>query len=207
MTHVVAENFIIYGPGRTGSHWVESIMIGLLAPTVPLAPTAVIRYLGYSLLPNGWIYHTNNLQELLEMPEKIRDCATLIVCERKNYFATAISNVVARHTDEWYHYTDKPVAPFHVDPKNFTHILGWLGESHQSIRSDLMPAYNRMIFIDYDSLTSTAVPEKYIAEQLKIEYSPNPIYQVSLKNPRNYKELILNWDQLVDIYQNYLVDQ
>jgi LPS sulfotransferase NodH len=188
-------NYIIYGPGRTGSHWVELMLIKLFTPP------PVFRNMNCTFFPNGWMYHTNQIQELLEMPDKIRDCTTLIVCERKDYFATAISHVAALQTDEWHHYTDKPVAPFHVDPTNFKHILQWLGESHQTVRSDLMPAYNRMIFIDFDSLNSAAVPEKYVADQLGIEYTPNPEYNAIYKNTRNYKESILNYDQLVDVHR------
>ena len=195
------KNFVIYGPGRTGSHWVESILIGLLAPTS-------FRYSDCSLLPGGWIYHTNRIDKLLDMPREIRDSVTLVVCNRSNYFDAAVSYVVAKHTDEWFVYTDKPVAPFNVDPDDFINLLHGLYDAFQLVDSEVIPRYNRVIRIDYNSLVAAAVPEKYVADQLGIDYTVNSEYTYqSVKNPRNYKDLILNWEDLHQLYQEWLVDQ
>ena len=194
------KNFIVYGPGRTGSHWVESILIGLLAPTS-------LRYLSCSLLPDGWIYHTNHWNELLGMPREIRDSVTLVVCNRSNYFDAAVSYVVAKHTNEFFVYTDTPVAPFNVDPDDFTNLLYGLYDAFQLVDSEVIPRYNSVIHIDYNSLVAAAVPEKYVADQLDIDYTVNSEYtHQSIKNPRNYKELILNWEELHQLYQEWLVD-
>lgn len=195
------KNFVIYGPGRTGSHWVESILIGLLAPTS-------FRYANCSLLPGGWIYHTNNIDELLAMPREIRDSVTLIVCNRSSYFDAAVSYVVAKHTNEFFVYTDTPVPQFNVDPDDFTNLLHGLHITYQLVDSEVMPMYNSMIRIDYNSLVAAAVPEKYVADQLGIDYTVNSEYtHQSIKNPRNYKDLILNWEELHQLYQEWLVDQ
>jgi hypothetical protein len=195
------KNFIVYGPGRTGSHWVESILIGLLAPTS-------FRYANCSLLPGGWIYHTNNIDELLAIPREIRDSVTLVVCDRSNYFDAVISYCVAKHTDEFFVYTDTPVASFNVDPKDFVTLLHGLNVAYRLVDSEVSPRYNSIIRIDYNSLLAAAVPAKYVAGQLGIGYTENFEYtHQSIKNTRNYKELVLNWDQLVDIYQRYTVDQ
>ena len=198
---VQRKNFVVYGSGRTGSHWVESILIGLLAPTS-------FRYANCSLLPGGWIYHTNNIDELLAMPREIRDSVTLVVCDRSNYFDAAVSYVVAKHTNEFFVYTDTPVAPFNVDPDDFTNLLHGLHTTHQLVDSEVIPSYNRVIRIDYNSLVAAATPEKYVADQLGIEYTVNSEYtHQSVKNPRNYKDLILNWEDLHQLYQEWLVDQ
>ena len=195
------KNFVIYGPGRTGSHWVESILIGLLAPTA-------FRYSNCTLLPGSWIYHTNNVDELLKIPREIRDSVTLVVCNRSNYFDAAVSYFVAKHTDEFFVYTDTPVAPFNVDPNDFTNLLHGLHITYQLVDSEVMPMYNSMIRIDYNSLVAAAVPEKYVADQLGIDYTVNSEYtHQSVKNPRNYKDLILNWEDLHQLYQEWLVDQ
>lgn len=195
------KNFIVYGSGRTGSHWVESILIGLLAPTS-------FRYANCTMLPSGWIYHTNNIDELLAIPREIRDSVTLVVCDRSNYFDAAISYYVAKHTGEFFVYTDTPVAPFNVDPKDFTTLLHGLHVTYRLVDSEVKPKYGSAICIDYNSLVGADVPEKYVADKLGIDYTENSEYtHQSIKNTRNYKELILNWDQLVDVYQNYTVDQ
>jgi hypothetical protein len=198
---VQRKNFVVYGPGRTGSHWVESILIGLLAPTS-------FRYSDCSLLPGGWIYHTNRIDKLLAMPREIRDSVTLVVCNRSNYFDAAVSYVVAKHTNEFFVYTDTLVAPFNVDPDDFTNLLHGLHTTHQLVDSEVIPSYNRVIRIDYNSLVAAAIPEKYVADQLGIDYTVNSEYtHQSVKNPRNYKDLILNWEDLHQLYQEWLVDQ
>jgi hypothetical protein len=198
---VQRKNFVVYGPGRTGSHWVESILIGLLAPTS-------FRYSDCSLLPGGWIYHTNRIDKLLAMPREIRDSVTLVVCNRSNYFDAAVSYVVAKHTNEFFVYTDTLVAPFNVDPDDFTNLLHGLHTTHQLVDSEVIPSYNRVIRIDYNSLVAAAIPEKYVADQLGIDYTVNSEYtHKSVKNPRNYKDLILNWEDLHQLYQEWLVDQ
>ena len=196
------KNFVIYGPGRTGSHWVESILIGLIAP-------ASFRQGNFSLLPNEWIYHTNQLHECTGLPREIRDSVTLIVCNRSNHFDTAISHMIARHTDEWFVYTDKPVDPFNVDPEEFTYLLHAQRDSYWAVKLALEPMFSHIIHINYDKLAAADSPEKHVADLLGIEYTVNSTQymHLSVKNTRNYKELILNWDQLVDIFQNYLVDR
>ena len=194
------KNFVVYGHGRTGSHWVESILIGLLAPTS-------FRYSNCSLLPGSWIYHTNHIDELLAIPREIRDSVTLVICDRSNYFDAAVSYFVAKHTNEFFVYTDTPVAPFNVDPDDFTNSLCGQHLTYQRVDFAVIPRYNSVIRIEYNSLVAAAVPEKYVADQLGIDYTLNSEYtHQSVKNPRNYKDLILNWKELYQLYQEWLVD-
>jgi hypothetical protein len=115
---------------------------------------------------------------------------------------------VAKHTNEFFVYTDTPVPQFNVDPNDFTNLLHGLHITYQLVDSEVMPMYNSMIRIDYNSLVAAAVPEKYVADQLGIDYTVNSEYtHQSIKNPRNYKDLILNWEELHQLYQEWLVDQ
>ena len=142
------------------------------------------------------------------MPREIRDSVTLVVCDRSNYFDVAVSYEVAKHTDEFFTYTNTLVAPFSVDPDDFTNLLHGLHITHQLVDSEVIPRYNSVIRIDYNSLAAAAVPEKYVADQLGIDYTVNSEYtHQSVKNPRNYKDLILNWEELYQLYQEWLVDQ
>jgi len=142
------------------------------------------------------------------MPREIRDSVTLIVCNRSSYFDAAVSYVVAKHTNEFFTYTDTPVAPFNVDPDDFTNSLCGQHLTYQLVGSEVIPRYNSVIRIDYNSLVDAVVPEKYVADQLGIDYTVNSEYtHQSVKNPRNYKDLILNWEDLHQLYQEWLVDQ
>jgi hypothetical protein len=142
------------------------------------------------------------------MSREMRDSVTLVVCDRSNYFDAAISYCVAKHTDEFFIYSDKHVNPFNVDPVEFEVLLHGLHVTYQLIDSDVKPMYRSVVQIDYTNLVTAAVPEQYVADRLGIDYTGNTKYAYqSIKNTRNYKDLVLNWDQLFDIYQNYTVDR
>jgi len=188
----------VFGPGgRCGSHWVETTLKNIVGATHTIGT--------FTMLSTGWIYHTNGKDDLLEMPSEIKNSATLVYCVRKNYFEVAISFLVAEITDEWFHYTSKTVEPFVVDTARFKTLLNDIHRYRtKEILEDILPLFTNLVTIDYDRLISSAIPEKYIADQLGIDYDLN--YQqsdsvLSNKNTRNYKELILNWDELVDIYK------
>lgn len=195
------KNFVVYGPGRTGSHWIESLLIGLF-------PTVHYRNNQFCVFPDHWIYHTNNFNDLLDIPREMRDSITLIVCDRANVFDRVISYIMAIKTTEFGDYTDKIIEPFCVDPEYFKK----LSEDHRLYLAEfnrtVVPCYNSIIRIDYDALASAAVPAQYIADQLGLSYQINLDYHhASIKNTRNYRDIILNWEELYQIYQESPVDQ
>jgi hypothetical protein len=196
----------VFGPaGRCGSHWVETLLKNLLGVWYTID--------SFTPLATGWIYHTNSTIELEAMPSKIRDSVILVYCVRKNHFDVAISFLVAENTDEWFAYTNKTIEPFVVDPVKFRALINDLHYKQTiEVPQDILPLFNNLVIIDFDHLISSAIPEKYVADKLGIDYDVDKNHYQSdsilnTKNPRNYKDLILNWDELVDIYQNHLVDQ
>jgi hypothetical protein len=195
------KNFVVYGPGRTGSHWVEALIIGLFN-------TVHYRNKQFCVLADHWIYHTNHHPDLLDIPREMKDSITLIVCDRANKFDRLISYIMAIKTTEFGDYTDKIIEPFHIDPEYFKDQL----RSHQmyldQFNREIVPIYNNVIRIDYDALASAAVPAQYIADQLGVTYQVRSDYHHgSIKNLRNYKDLILNWEELHQIHQEWSVDQ
>ena len=188
------KNFVVYGPGRTGSHWVESLLIGLFDVTH-------YRHGQCSMLIDRWIYHTNNISDLIDIPREIRDSITLLVCDRSSIFDTAISYIVAKETTEFFLYSDKTIDPFRIDPGYFKELLDNYQFNLDEFNRTVAPIYSSVIRIDYDALSTAKVPEKYIADQLGVNYVTNLDYQHgSIKNPRNYKELILNWEELHQLF-------
>ena len=201
MTHL-QNNFIVFGPaGRCGSHWVETLLKNLFGVWHTIGP--------FTPLQNGWIYHTNSTTDLLEMPSEIRNSVTLIYCVRKNYFDATISFLVADTIDEWYTYTSKTVEPFIVDTVKFQTLINNLHNIQtKEVPQHIFPLFNNPITIDFDHLISSEIPEKYIADQLGMNYDANKNYcqpdsAISNINTRNYKDFILNYDELVDIYKFY----
>jgi hypothetical protein len=200
MSHL-KNNFVVFGPGgRCGSHWVETLLKNLLG--------VWCTYDSFTPTPTGWIYHTNREEDLLEMPSEIRDSVTLVYCVRKNYFDVAVSKMMAEISDEWFHYTNKTIEPFVADTARFK----WLIDDLQSLETkrvpeNILPLFNNPITIVFDNLIKAEIPEKYVADQLGIDYVVDDKHcQPSYKNTRNYKDLILNWDELVDIYAVFLTD-
>lgn len=194
-------NFIVFGPGgRCGSHWVCTLIKNIFTPAIQLAE--------HTFFATGWIFHTNGLTDLLEMPSELRNSTTLIYCVRHNYFDTVISFLVAEITNEWHLYTSKSVEPFVVDPVRFQTLIDDLQYYHTTIKRNILPLFNNLITIEFDTLINSDIPLKYVADQLGIDHDRN--YQqsnsiLSNKNTRNYKELILNWTELVTIYEIFLM--
>ena len=203
MTHL-QNNFIVFGPaGRCGSHWVETLLKNLFGVWHTIGP--------FTPLQNGWIYHTNSTTDLMEMPSEIRNSARLIYCVRRKYFDVAISFLMAENTDEWHTYTSKTVEPFVADTVNFQTLINNLHYMQTvEIPEDIFPLFNNPITIDFDSLGGAAIPEKYIADQLSMDYDTNKNYcqpdsAISNINTRNYKDFILNYDELIDIYKTFSI--
>jgi hypothetical protein len=195
------KNFVVYGPGRTGSHWVEALLIGLFN-------TVHYRNKQFCVLADHWIYHTNNFIDLLDIPREMRDSITVIVCDRANEFDRLISHIMAIETTEFFSYTDKIITPFYIDPNYFKSLLDDHRFTLNEFNRTVVPCYNRIIRIDYDAVVGAAEPEQYIADQLGIDYQVNLDYHHgSIKNTRNYKDFILNWEELHQLYQKWSVDQ
>ncbi len=207
------KNFIVYGPGRTGSHWVESILSDLYGQGD--SGFRAGGNLDVKLMPDRWIYHTNSLERLREVQLEVRKSVTLIYCNRKNYFDAIMSLYICYRTGEWYDYTDNLIHPFTIDVTEFNNRLtGYYSrhaefnqltqeELHDDLKGHTGVRYPKIITIEYEDLVNSEIPEKYIAERLGLEYEKTQCWsQVgSKKNPRNYKDLILNWDELLEIYE------
>ena len=84
------KNYIVYGPGRTGSHWVEAILSDLYGQGG--TGWSATGNSDVRLLPDRWVYHTNELESLRHIHPEVRNSVTLIYCNRKNYFDTTISS-------------------------------------------------------------------------------------------------------------------
>ncbi len=190
------KNAVIFGLGRCGSHWVESIMIDLLG--------GVGRdYYSTQLMPHGWILHTHDIDYLLRYPQEVREKTMLISCYRENKFDQTISYYVAQQTNEWYLYSDKQIAPFTINPSKFeAEIIGITSKNENY--GQLSTLWPNFFEIKYEDLVNSKIPEKHVAKCLGMKYKKTQGWaqRGSKKNPRNYKDLILNWNELNAIFNN-----
>ena len=191
------KNAVIFGVGRCGSHWVESIMIDLLGGTGR-------SHCNTQLMPHGWILHTHELIELTKFPKEVRESTMLILCSRENKFDQSISYHVAQKTNEWFVYSDEQIAPFTIDPVAFEGTL--TSVLTHGYPDDLLTLWPNLINIKYEDLANSEIPEKYVAKCLGLEYKKTQGWsqQGSRKNPRNYQNLVLNWNELVTISKKYV---
>ena len=192
------KNAVIFGVGRCGSHWVESIMIDLLGG-IGRSNNNV------QLMPHGWILHTHELIELTKFPKEVRESTMLISCYRENKFDQIISYLVAQKTNEWFVYSDKQIAPFTIDPSEFEAVSVGVTSEHEDY-GQLSTLWPNFFEIKYEDLVNSEIPEKYVAKCLGIKYKKTQGWsqQGSRKNPRNYQNLVLNWNELVAISKKYV---
>ena len=192
------KNAVIFSVGRCGSHWVESIVIDLLG--------GIGRsHNDIHIMPHGWILHTHDIDHLLRYPQEVREKTMLISCYRENKFDQTISYLVAQKTNEWFVYSDKQIAPFTIDPSEFEAVLVGITSENEDY-GQLSTLWPNFFEIKYEDLVNSKIPEKHVAKCLGMKYKKTQGWaqRGSKKNLRNYKDLILNWNELLEIYEKYV---
>jgi hypothetical protein len=205
--------WIITGGGRTGSHWVAGVLVNTLKAIQRYYTIEPINKLFIDEIPsmiNDRIVHTNDPSEFDLLPEETLKNCQVIVTRRRNLWSRAISLVVAKHTDEWTHYdTSRIIEPFHVNSRQFYSAI------HESNIWDveiqkLVDRVSRVHTIWYeDMVENSSNIEQWMADQLDIKnmYNVSSIEPVVVAdysktcNPRNYQNLIINWEELKNVYQ------
>jgi hypothetical protein len=186
------KNIIVFGPGRTGSHWIEKILIDLCGGSGKTIQDI-------TLLPNRWLIHTHDIVDLINTKPQLRDSCILVNSLRRSHFDRAISNLVADKIDEYFKYSSKPIDPFTVDIGNFETAYRFAEIQAAQFNKFMRYRYTHIVDIYYEDLINSANPEEYVAGMLNMSYTQTDRLEQSnsFKNPRNYKNLILNWDDLV----------
>jgi hypothetical protein len=194
------KNYIIYGIGRCGSHWVESIISDLCG-------SAYVACDNIRLLPNGWILNTHMSDKVTDIPVEVRESTTLILCDRENKFEQIISYLIAEKTNEWHGYTDKKIPSFNISPEEFEQRFDIIHAACMVNFTLADEKYAKVVKIVYEDLVKSLIPEQYIAKLIGLPYTKTEGFSQdeSKKNPRNYKDLILNWKELKEISDTLLL--
>jgi hypothetical protein len=208
----IETNFIIVTPGRTGSHWIRSILTDLCSDLyggfnkddiyVDDSPPVMT-----TIINKRKILHTHDLKFLTEYASQSKDSCVLINSRRSNRFEATISHLIANKTNEYFWYTTTPVEPFRIDPIEFyrKHVNHKIYEMR--INKFITPLYSRVVDVYYEDLLSSPNAEKFIADLTGIPYSKTTegfAQSDALRNPRNYGTMILNWRELAEFA--YLID-
>jgi hypothetical protein len=199
------EIYVIFSPGRTGSHIILEAISGianspggLCNATCFWSPNNPTPYNSYSTSENIAI-HTHTLQKTINNLHLNPKDITLILSYRKDLFAQAMSGIVARLTNEWNgkDYSDKKVEPIYISKEEFKHKLINL----QIPAIPNLTEYKKVVTIFYEDLIIFG--PKYIASILDIKYDETQVGKIHRKSPYSYKDCILNWQEL---YEDFCKD-
>lgn len=173
--------YIITGGGRTGSHWVEQI----------------VRYLD----PEAITDHTNEHDDLLNYPARVKTNSILVPCFRRDKFASVISFFVAVHTQEWFNYDiHREIVPIRISEEEFKQKLQDTYRWDDNFNIRVRPQFQPVIDIWYEDLISNKSPEDYIKDKLNIPTQLLPNHWGLSKNPRDYSKIVVNYQELREIY-------
>jgi len=188
---VVDKNIIIFGPGRTGSHWLEKIIIDLCGGGKTIGEI--------TLLPTRWIMHTHDMVDLINTRPALRESCVLVNSLRRSHFDRAISNIVSDKTKEYFSYTSKPVDPFAVSVSDFETAYRFAEIQQLQFNKFMRYRYSNIVDMYYEDLIASSTVEEYVASRLGIPYvaTSREEQSNSFKNPRDYQQLIVNWTELV----------
>ena len=206
------EKYIILSNGRTGSNWLANTLSNLVQPNDPWFFD--LSDWSQSLGPRV-VLHTHQADSVLELDPAHTKTTTLVIARRYNLLDNAISQFVARYTDEWFHYSDRTFEPFTISPEELqiemTKEAGW----HRHVRKTLNQTnYKKVVEILFEDLVANSAQSgKFIADKLGLDHTVlsqhiDPAQQQksdSFRNPRHYPDIVKNYDQLKTMYNDWFV--
>ena len=195
--------YIVVGHGRTGTHWV----CDLLQSVSPQPLTMIEDDIPSWIESNDKILHTNHIPLVMQVPQDVRSDVTVIVCRRLDAFATLISLYVADYTNEWSGYSDKKYEPFEIDVRVIPGMLSnYYNYYNQWVAKDIRGQFGRVVDVVYEQLWAADSRERYICDMLDLPHDPARRLEKNQLNPRKYREIISNYDQLRECYDRYLAE-
>lgn len=196
------ELYIIYSPGRTGSHIILETLAGEYGQAGGLCCTQPYWH-GLDTVafdPNiHQVIHTHNLSEVVAKLKLDTAKTTLILSQRRDIFAQTMSTFVAQLAGEWSgkDYSDRIISPVSVPADQFCQLVNRF--RHWYSHLDL-PQFKKTVVIYYEDIV-TESRSQHIADILGIDYDQNHLGTVHRKSPYRYKDCIENWPEL---YQEFL---
>ena len=187
--------YAVIGYGRCGSLWTRDII--KFITNLPLINDDIEQWY-HSDYPS--ILHTHKAIKVLELNFS-NDCF-VVLCIRRNSFDALVSLAVARHTDEWYFYTDKTYPAFYVDPEEFQRdIQGHRFQQNQLIETAQKYQIPHAI-CEFEELTMVDDPYEYVSKLIPYSGSIPDGTIKKKQNPRDYKKIINNYNELEKIWRS-----
>ena len=181
------------GFGRSGSKWTADILCSIMDR--PWLNDDIYEWANDPLS----VMHANQVWGTLMLPPPPE--SLIIFCFRRDNFLATISLEMAIRSGEWYHYSNKPIEPFTVDPKEFFDQV----RTHRDSQ-DAAARYARQNNIPhvvsyYEDLLEASDPYEHIATLIGYtepiiarRKGPGP-------NPRKPEDFISNYAELEKIWR------
>ncbi len=191
--------YVIYSPGRTGSHIILEMLTGPIGTKGGLADAYAIwlpankeKY-QQGIKDQNTVIHLHNLIEIRDLD---KSTVTLILSLRRDIFAQLMSMCVALLVDEWSgkDYSNKIVEPLVFDKAEFIELVNNLMWASNLILS----GYKKVVTIYYEDLIDKGA--KFVADKLDLRYNKLQVGHVHQPSPYRYKDIILNWEELQQEY-------
>jgi LPS sulfotransferase NodH len=196
--------YLIYSPGRTGSHIILESIAGIATTAGGLChaqcfwhPNNPIPWQQYHADLNVAI-QTHSLAHTVNDLELDPRSVVLILSQRKDKFAQIMSSFTAQITKEWNgkDYSDKPAEPQIVAQEKFkalsNHVRNW------PRHIDRLHEYQKVVSIYYEDIVDQG--PIHIAQSLGVDYHQESLGQINRPSPYHYKDWILNWQELYDLF-------
>lgn len=192
--------YVIYSPGRTGSHIILEILTGPMGTKGGLADACALW-----LPANGEKYQQGikdqnaviHLHDLGEIKDLDKSNVTLILSLRRDLFAQQMSLCVARIVNEWSgkDYSNKIVEPVVFDKVEF---INQVNTQHQQASRLNLSGYKKVVTIYYEDLVDQGA--EFVANKLELYYNQLHVGHIYQPSPYRYKDIILNWEELQQEY-------
>ena len=182
------KGFIVTGSGRTGSHWLEQVIRFVTDyDAVPIREITQDR---------PFVSHDHEIQNLVGVPQPVRESCLMIFTRRSDLFAQALSLAVARHTDEWFEYSDRAVQPFEIDPDYFETLIMGSREWNDRFDRQVRPCYPRVLDVAFETLSREDPIEDWVASMIGMANHAGHKSWQSNRNRRAYRQLVENYQDL-----------
>ena len=191
--------YVIYSPGRTGSHIILEMLTGPLFTEGGLADACAIwlpanreKY-QQGIKDQNIVIQLHNLREISDLD---KTTVTLILSLRRDLFAQTMSMCVARIVDEWSgkDYSNKIIEPMFFNKTEFIHLVNNLMQASKLVLS----GYKKIVTIYYEDLIDQGA--EFVADKLDLRYNKLQVGHVHQPSPYRYKDIILNWEELQQEY-------
>jgi len=192
--------YVIYSPGRTGSHIILEMLTGPVGTKGGLAdahaiwlPTNRDKY-QQGINDQNTVIHLHNLIEIRDLD---KSTVTLILSLRRDLFAQLMSGCVAHIVNEWSgkDYSNKIVEPMVFDKAEFSNIVNTQCRQARGLN---LSGYKKVVTIYYEDLIDQGA--EFVANKLDLNYNKLQVGHVYQPSPYRYKDIILNWEELQQEY-------